>query len=189
MENKIVDRFLYEALVTDELLAKVEKIVTDSLKPFLGTLINPHTVAAVEGTIKNKLDELTRLEEIPDCFGYFYCAKDINSPSKIDVYYRKPYFKKTPTYKKGHTRYGIEDGVLYKHVVKEMWQETEYIVYRVETTNMRKGTTITERMMEYMLATKYHSIAAAKEAERNYIQNNIDDLMEDLVEIDSIEED
>lgn len=189
MENKIVDRFLYEALVTDELLAKVEKIVTDSLKPFLGTLINPHTVAAVEGTIKSKLDELTRLEEIPDCFGYFYCAKDINNPSKIDVYYRKPYFKTTPAYKKGHTRYGIEDGVLYKHVVKEMWQETEYIVYRVETTNMKKNTTITERMMEYVLMNKYHSIAAAKEAERNYIQNNIDDLMEDLVEIDSIEED
>jgi len=186
--NKIVDRSLYEALVTDELLAKVEKIVTDSLKPFLGTLINPHTVAAVEGAIKNKLDELTRLEEIPDCFGYFYCAKDINDPSKIDVYYRKPYFTKTPTYKKGHTGYSIEDGVLYKYVVKERWQETEYIMYRVETTNMKKNTNITEQMMEYELATKYHSITAAKEAERNYIQNNIDDLMEDLDEIDSIEE-
>jgi hypothetical protein len=189
MENKIVDRFLYEALVTDELLAKVEKIVTDSLKPFLGTLINPHTVAAVEGTIKNKLDELTRLEEIPDCFGYFYCAKDINSPSKIDVYYRKPYFKKTPTYKKGHTRYGIEDEVAYKYVVKEMWQEAEYIVYRVETTNMRKGTTITERMMEYVLMNKYHSISAAKEAERSYVQDRIDGLMAYLAGIDKIEED
>ncbi len=44
MENKIVDRILYESLVTDEVLAKVEKIVTDSLKPFLNTPITPHTI-------------------------------------------------------------------------------------------------------------------------------------------------
>lgn len=189
MENKIVDRILYESLVTDELLVKVEKIVTDSLKPFLGTLINPHTVAAVEGTIKSKLDELMRLEEIPDCFGSFYCAKDINDPSKIDVYYRKPYFTKTPTYSKGHTRYSIEDGVLYRYVVKEMWQEKEYIMYKVETTDMKTNKTITEQMMEYNLLYKYPSISDAKEAERNYVQSEIDHLMEKMDELDSIEED
>ena len=70
-----------------------------------------------------------------------------------------------------------------------MWQETEYVVYRVETTNMKKNTTITERMMEYVLMNKYHSISAAKEAERSYVQDRIDGLTEYLAGIDKIEED
>ena len=187
--TKIVDRFLYESLVTDELLAKVEKIVTNSLKPFLNTLINPHTIAAVEENIKSKLDELTYSGEIPDCFGYFYCAQDIYNPSKIDIYYRKPYFRKIPAYAKGCTKYSIEYGVLYRYVIKEVWQEKEYIMYKVETTDMKTNKTITEHMMEYNLLYKYPSISAAKEAERNHVQSEIDHLMEKMDELASIEED
>lgn len=192
--DKIVDRFLYESLVTDEVLAKVEREVTECLKPFLGTCMTQHTLSALEAAVKNRLDDLVRTEQLPDCIGYFTFFQDNTyQPSKLITVYNKPFFRKTPKYSVGYTCYDIEESTLYKYVVKEGRQKGDSIVYTVEYMEAKDkaskayGTCL--NMLEWDLESKYHSISAAKDAKKDRIMCAVEKCMEAIAEIDSIEED
>ena len=192
--NKIVDRFLYESLVTDEVLAKLEREVTECLKPFLGTCMTQHTLSALEAAVKNRLDALVCEEQLPDCIGYFTFFQDNTyRPSKLITFYNKPFFRKTPQYSVGYTCYDIEEGTLYKYVVKEGRQKGDLIVYTVEymevkdKTSKAYGTCL--NMLEWDLESKYPSISAAKDAKKDRIMCAVEKCMKEIAEIDSIEED
>ena len=183
--TKIVDRFLYESLVTDEVLAKLEREVTDCLKPFLGTCMTQYTLPALEAAVKNRLDNLIRTEQLPECIGYFTFLVNNLHPFKVELFYHKPYFKRTPKYRDGYTCYGIEDEKLYKYVIKNSWQENDLIVCSVEKTDIKDPQNSEAiSMLEWDLENNHSSIVEARNATRTRDANVIIDLLDSMKEAD-----
>lgn len=185
MENKIVDRILYESLVTDEVLAKLEREVTECLKPFLGTCITYETIESLKNALKCRMDELIYTKQLPDCIGSFSFAQKLNDPSKIELFYHKPYFRKTPKYIDGYTCYGIEDGKSYKYVIKNSWQERDLIICSVEKTDIKNPqNSETISMLEWDIENNHPSIDEARNAIRTRDANSIIDLLDSMEESD-----
>lgn len=185
MENKIVDRFLYEALVTEEVLVKLEREVTACLKPFLGTCMTQNTLPALEATVKNRLDDLIRAEQLPECVGHFTFLVDSLYPTKITTFYHKPYFRKTPKYENGYTCYGIEDEKLYKYIIKKSWQENDLIVCSVEKTDLKEPqNSESVSMLEWDIDNTYPSIVEAQNAIRTRNADAIMGLLDSMEEAD-----